>query len=107
MTHNINVPYLCETITPENLVGWNARENGGHVSVAGPCPKCGGDAYGPTLPQLEKAGEVLEVVPSEERRGATGGDIIAECRCGDDHGEPKAGNCGRSWFIRAKVQGKL
>lgn len=61
-------------------------------AVAGPCPQCLGDAYGPVL-QVDDPGarELVESAPV-----AT---VIAECQCGYGHGEDGAKGCGRYWPV--------
>ena len=70
--------------------GWKVvSEN--PFAVAGLCPKCLGDAYGPVLKNDSESRELAEEDPV-----AT---IIAECQCGSEHGEDGATGCGRWWPI--------
>ena len=101
MTHKLTVKYKSELLRGVELPeGWVCGKHAdGTWWASGKCPKCGGDAYGPTLPSLAESG--VEQLPST----ATDADrqlvaeVRADCRCGDDHGEKDKKSCGRYWVV--------
>lgn len=100
VAHDTSIKYKSEHLKGVNLpAGWTVgRHDEGTYWASGPCICCGGDAYGPTLPDLAPAGdtrELREVVAS----------VRADCRCGDDHGQEGSGGCGRYWTVRVESRG--
>jgi hypothetical protein len=105
MPHNARVRYSNELLAAGRLKpGWSAQvDDRGVVTVSGPCPKCGGDAFGPPLPELPGVEDLVLLdrpaeEPNEELRR-----VLAECRCGFSHGDDDAKSCGRSWYVNVKL----
>ena len=79
--------------------GWTALINSdGEVGVSGPCPKCLGAAYGPSVPV---AGVQVAGLRTLKRSAlaTSSRQILASCACGFAHGEVDGSSCGRSWLV--------
>jgi len=57
-------------------------------AVEGPCPTCLGDAVGPAIDFGDESVE-RDIVAS----------VVAECRCGYEHGKADSSGCGRFWEV--------
>lgn len=102
--HDESITFNDELVVPRVLRGWSGRVEADEISVSGPCPTCGGPAYGPALLEAFDTDEP-EVGPllagDEEGRIV---DIRAVCDCGFGHGKADEANCGRYWFVRVSFQ---
>jgi len=98
--HKPSVKYSAEVLSGVPLPpGWTARKNrDGTVGVEGPCPKCLGRAFGPTLPIVDAA--TLDAEPFLLRaRADESWQVVAACDCGFAHGRPDASSCGRTFAV--------
>ncbi len=108
MAHDEAVKFEAESLGSGMLPdGWSADVDvTGIVTVSGPCPTCGGDAWGPPLPTPESAvtAESLVVAnrpesqPHDQLRR-----VRAECHCGFEHGNDGADGCGRWWMVNVRL----
>lgn len=107
MAHKPSVKFKSEHIPHTNPDEWSAKlRDGVVVSVHGPCPQCGGPAFGPRLRELppEDLTSSLNLVDlAAQARGTLRQvDVRAECRCDTSHGKSGALSCGRDWFVRVE-----
>jgi hypothetical protein len=97
MTHNDKLPYQPESLVHVPLPGWQAeRADDGSFLVQGPCPACGGDSWGPDLPNPTVTDTHLTYVAGPSRKAIA---IVAACHCGYSHGQDGATSCGRTWSV--------
>ena len=90
MTHRTGIKWRNERVVMDRakFKGWKIEED--QTSAYGPCPACGGEAWGPPIYEAAK-GEDADVAPLES--------IPCRCHCGSEHGEDGAVGCGRHWVV--------
>lgn len=89
MKHNSQVRYSDQSVEMDRQTFREWEIEDGQTGASGPCPACGGKAWGPPIPVLEGANADL---PSLES-------IPCQCHCGFKHGEEDATSCGRHWIV--------
>lgn len=101
MAHKTSVEYATNTLTSGDLEGWQAQVlDDGSVAVSGPCPVCGGQAFGPELPEIDQI-KNPGILYADQRPPRPSRDILARCDCGYSHkGAPDGtASCGRRWVV--------
>ncbi|QCB94661.1 hypothetical protein [Cellulomonas shaoxiangyii] len=95
MRHDDDVPHEDEEYVGMLGDGWTVDRSGAHPAVDGPCPVCGGAAFGPDPVLGGRAGDAVGDSPGlAVQRHA----VRARCACGRDHGADVTG-CGRTWWV--------
>lgn len=104
MTHKDDLKYKDEYLEDPKLeeAQWTGVFKGdGYADANGPCPACGGTAYGPPLPTIAK-----RQTRADEGAAADGADLAVDvpcsCSCGEDHGGGADAGCGRWWIYRVE-----
>lgn len=104
--HKATIKFRAEVLASTPLPpGWSAQRNeSGLYSVAGPCPKCLGDAYGPAVTQLGLGGADDSDLLYIDRPRQVTREIVAACACGAEHGKAGGTSCGREWIVRIRAE---
>lgn len=100
MPHDAQVIFKPELLVDVELPpGWRCgRHPEGTWWASGPCPKCEGDAYGPTLPP-DTGGDGAVHAEREIVAAKPVAEVRADCRCNFVHGDGST-SCGRYWVVQ-------
>ncbi|MFT4084013.1 MAG: hypothetical protein QM638_15660 [Nocardioides sp.] len=96
MVHDDELAYCEDYLGTPTLTGWTyGRTSEGTWFADGPCPACGGRAYGPLLPPAP-AGQAFGAQTSDD---AGRREFLARCHCSWSHHRPAGTGCGRTWQV--------